>query len=235
MALKRKRSTATISPLSSSISASASERESSQSPTPLTRAIGFSSSGENDINIAENAIPQQIDHWADITPRHLHSRTRKRFRDSRPEESVLYKNTFEKLFAAQQQQRCSISHSVPITTPSLPRSLPSSISPSPSTSTHRSTPQPSLNAFWPLPRRPYTSRAFNAPASATTDVRNCEDCDAALAPADALDVEMGGTDAESEYACRGCGREVCGMCAVVGDGRVCLECATSGRGAWGMS
>lgn len=58
-------------------------------------------------------------------------------------------------------------------------------------------------------------------------LRKCEDCDVALVPLDSLDVEMGGVDAESGYACRGCGREVCGMCAVVGDVRTCLQCATS--------
>jgi hypothetical protein len=61
-------------------------------------------------------------------------------------------------------------------------------------------------------------------------MRKCEDCDAVLAPGeDALDVEMGGMDAEGGYACGCCGRQVCGLCAVVGDVRTCLECATSSR------
>ncbi len=60
-------------------------------------------------------------------------------------------------------------------------------------------------------------------------MRKCEDCDAVLARGGALDVEMGGMDAEGGYACRGCGRQVCGLCAVAGDVRTCLECATSSR------
>ncbi|PYI31235.1 hypothetical protein BP00DRAFT_486740 [Aspergillus indologenus CBS 114.80] len=38
------------------------------------------------------------------TPQHLNSRTRKRFRNDRPEEKVVYENTLRWLFTAQQQQ-----------------------------------------------------------------------------------------------------------------------------------
>ncbi|KAK2749887.1 hypothetical protein FQN57_005304 [Myotisia sp. PD_48] len=37
----------------------------------------------------------------DETPRHLHSRTRKRFRNDRPEDQVVYDNTLRWLFSAQ--------------------------------------------------------------------------------------------------------------------------------------
>ncbi|GFF48299.1 hypothetical protein IFM46972_08514 [Aspergillus udagawae] len=37
-------------------------------------------------------------------PRHLHSRTRKRFRDDRPDEKVVYENTLRWLFSAQKHQ-----------------------------------------------------------------------------------------------------------------------------------
>ncbi|GIJ82735.1 hypothetical protein Asppvi_001246 [Aspergillus pseudoviridinutans] len=38
------------------------------------------------------------------SPRHLHSRTRKRFRDDRPDEKVVYENTLRWLFNAQKHQ-----------------------------------------------------------------------------------------------------------------------------------
>jgi hypothetical protein len=34
-----------------------------------------------------------------------------------------------------------------------------------------------------------------------------------------------------DWACAGCRRRVCGMCAVVGDERRCLMCV-GGRGGW---
>lgn len=38
------------------------------------------------------------------SPRHLHSRTRKRFKDDRPDEKVIYENTLRWLFNAQKHQ-----------------------------------------------------------------------------------------------------------------------------------
>ena len=49
---------------------------------------------------------------------------------------------------------------------------------------------------------------------------------------------MGGMDGGEmdgeDYACRSCGRKVCGTCAVVevGDGRECLQCRTSTGKKW---
>ncbi|OJZ83397.1 hypothetical protein ASPFODRAFT_168976 [Aspergillus luchuensis CBS 106.47] len=42
---------------------------------------------------------------ADDSPKHLHSRTRKRFRNDRPDDEVVYENTMRWLFTAQQQQQ----------------------------------------------------------------------------------------------------------------------------------
>ncbi|PWY78556.1 hypothetical protein BO94DRAFT_626579 [Aspergillus sclerotioniger CBS 115572] len=41
---------------------------------------------------------------SDDTPKHLHSRTRKRFRNDRPDDEVVYENTLRWLFTAQQHQ-----------------------------------------------------------------------------------------------------------------------------------
>lgn len=44
-----------------------------------------------------------------------------------------------------------------------------------------------------------------------------------------MEMDMDGGRAEGMFKCWGCGRRVCGTCAVVGDERFCLGCATSGR------
>lgn len=41
-----------------------------------------------------------------------------------------------------------------------------------------------------------------------------------------IDVDMSGMDEGGAFACGECGRNVCGTCAVVGDVRTCLQCAT---------
>ena len=68
-------------------------------------------------------------------------------------------------------------------------------------------------------------------------VVTCEDCETPLSTQDS-DTCMGGMDGGetdgANYACRSCGRKVCGTCAVVevGDGRECLQCRTSTRKKW---
>lgn len=93
MACKRKRSPSTISPLSDSSYASPSERDSSHSPTPLARALYASTATDVDmVNMTHQpsswSIPAAV--IAESTPRHLDSRTRKRFRNGRPEESTVH-------------------------------------------------------------------------------------------------------------------------------------------------
>lgn len=51
-----------------------------------------------------------------------------------------------------------------------------------------------------------------------------------------LKVESDGMDVDDgvvgeQFMCQGCARKTCGMCAVVGETRLCLQCATSGRNA----
>ncbi|OOF96079.1 hypothetical protein ASPCADRAFT_130397 [Aspergillus carbonarius ITEM 5010] len=57
----------------------------------------------------------------DDTPKHLHSRTRKRFRNDRPDDEVVYENTLRWLFTAQQQHRAS----TPATNEDEPEHVPS--------------------------------------------------------------------------------------------------------------
>ena len=73
--------------------------------------------------------------------------------------------------------------------------------------------------------------------SDSSPVVTCEDCEASLSSQDS-DTCMGGMDGGEmdgdNYACRSCGRKVCGTCAVVevGDGRECLQCRTSTGKKW---
>lgn len=43
-----------------------------------------------------------------------------------------------------------------------------------------------------------------------------------------VDMDRDGMGDGGLFACCRCGRNVCGMCAVVGDQRHCLQCATHG-------
>ena len=94
MACKRRSSSSSaISPSSDSSYASPSERDSSHSPTPHARALHHSS--PSDIDMGET-MPQ-TGNWsltaavmAESPPRHLDSRTRKRFRNGRPDDSTVY-------------------------------------------------------------------------------------------------------------------------------------------------
>ena len=179
-------------------------------------------------------------HQPESTSSQLHSRTRKRFRDNRPDESTIHgtpilpsllvlalptdfwtppETTYNKLFAA--------ARSPP----------PFSYSMSPSTSISPARPQPpqrqhSLHNFWSIPS---SAPSVSDPLTIVpSSVATCEDCEA---PFD-VDVFMGGMDDEdakgAEFGCQSCGRRVCGMCAVVevGVGRECLQCRTSSRKKW---
>lgn len=107
------------------------------------------------------------------------------------------------------------------------------------------TQQPSLHAFWQLPKgrrtslSSITSPSFlisnSDPLPYISQTTNCEDCDASLSSddTDAADIDImmdvdnvGGTS----YACTRCSKPVCSRCAIsnLGKERKCLGCA--GRG-----
>ena len=135
--------------------------------------------------------------------------------------------TYQKLFSAQRSP-------TPQPTPSLPHASPVLTS----TPLRRPSLQASLHNFWSLPRRPSNpplSSASDKPVQLDGQQASCEDCDAVLGPSlddtsMAMELDLGGTSVEDgEYTCRGCGRRVCEMCAVVtfGEGRECLQCKTN--------
>lgn len=133
---------------------------------------------------------------------------------------VRAENTVHKLFLAQRQQP----HASPISS---------------SISTHEpaiavSKPQKStLHSFWNISAPPNQAPIFSyqtAPQQGEQGPR-CEDCDAHLdTEVDLLDVDMDmdGAAGSGLFACHGCGRSVCGTCAVVSSARHCLQCATRG-------
>ncbi len=167
-----------------------------------------------------------------MSSHHLGSRTKKRHRDDRPDESTLYcikttqsclldvclheatAYTISKLFSAQRQHP----HAEP------------DLSSGPTPSTHTSTPaqKSTLHSFWNISSR--LSEAQIVPMDLDTgrshsamDVTACEDCDRSLFSPNAMD--MGDGSALQEFECYGCRRQICDNCAVRGDQRVCLSCA----------
>jgi len=95
--------------------------------------------------------------------------------------------------------------------------------------------QPSLHNYWTISSPP--PDISEPPTTNNYSSSTCEDCETPLPSIDG-DTCMGGMDdgntGRAEYACRSCGRRVCGVCAVVevGIGRECLQCRTSTRKKW---
>ncbi|EON62493.1 hypothetical protein W97_01716 [Coniosporium apollinis CBS 100218] len=211
MALKRKRSNDGFSPISTSSFLSTSTYG-SQSPTPAPR-VQSTGSMIVDGPVPSNSITAWTTGVRKPNSSDLNSRTRKRFRDNRPDESVIHENTISKLFTAQREYP----HAAPVL--SQPLAPPPTAVPTSQKST--------LHAFWNLPpthAHTVSAQSHTAAFEEPQGLR-CDDCDTALAPGDSMDVDMGGS--AGEYTCASCGRRVCDTCAVVGDERRCLHCAMS--------
>ncbi|KAF2815245.1 uncharacterized protein BDZ99DRAFT_409045, partial [Mytilinidion resinicola] len=215
MALKRKRSMSNDSPLSTSSLASTSTTRQSLSPTPAPRPIGsvldFSSSFPSTLQWPSHAPSSS--HRARLSATDLGSRTRKRFRDNRPDEETIHENTLSLLFSAAR----------------APHQDPTPSQAQPVAAKHETTTQKStLHAFWSLPAPRATNlrwpRVHNARNHPDTPQQGptCEDCDSAL-ESDSMEIDDMG-EVGDEFACAGCRRRVCGMCAVDGDERRCLRC-----------
>lgn len=207
MAFKRKRSDSETSPSSSS-TATFPSRDPSSSPCPDISMLDDASFAGQPIYRPENV------------PSHLNSRTRKRFRDNRPDESKIHATTYQRLFSAARSPPLT-EHSTPTQTVHTPPSPPER--------------QSSLHSFWPISSStPTVSEPITIEPSLTI---TCEDCEAPL-PTQDSDTCMSGMDSGemdgADFACRSCSRRVCGTCAVVevGEGRECLQCRTSTRKKW---
>jgi hypothetical protein len=99
----------------------------------------------------------------------------------------------------------------------------------------------SLHSFWTIPSRPSScgssfASASPAPALASLQAMNCEDCDTALVSNDGdamdLDIDVAVYGSSSNYGCSQCGKNVCHRCAIsnLGEHRRCLICA--GKKQW---
>ncbi|KAF2845323.1 hypothetical protein T440DRAFT_278439 [Plenodomus tracheiphilus IPT5] len=218
MTIKRKRSE-DDSPLSISSFGGLSTPE-TQSPSFFSRYEGAM---EMDTDSASRSNPWNFANASRVKSSDWGYRTRKRFRDNRPDEQSIHENTLNKLFAAQQ--------STPLATP-IPTST-ISAQPIRPILQQKST----LHSFWKqLPAPPVRPLIFpiqpRQPQS-PSQLPQCDDCDAPLVSDSEcmdvdMDVDMGGAVESSPFACCDCGRNVCGTCAVVSARRVCLGCATSG-------
>ncbi|KAG5657492.1 hypothetical protein KAF25_006056 [Fusarium avenaceum] len=142
-------------------------------------------------------------------PIHLHSRTMKRFRDSRPSAETIHQRTLDMLYSAQNQHQDTevpIEHTQP-----------------PSETTQPESNQQSLHRFWNISSAPSTSNSnLNQTQLAPS---NCDDCGAGLSGGDD-GMEIDGLDNE-DHSCGACGKHVCFSCSVsnLGEQRRCLQCA----------
>lgn len=212
MALKRKRSCSNSSPASTS-SFTTSTSRGSQSPTPAPRL--FNGAMDLETPIPSNPVLSWNMDVGKLSSLDLNSRTRKRFRDNRPNENIIHETTMDKLFSAQRQ----FPHAAPILSQSQPPVRNS-------TPTQKST----LHSFWSLPRsRPQPIFAHaNSSSVSNTQPPCCEDCDGALQGDGEMDIDYGDSSSTDQFECQSCGRSICGTCAVVGDNRNCLHCVTMG-------
>ncbi|MCJ1356256.1 MAG: hypothetical protein MMC33_006250 [Icmadophila ericetorum] len=227
--------------------------------TPLSSAESPTRTlfGTGDISMGDISTPHQlhqIHNWSmtinpmydeNNPPAGLNSRTRKRLRDGRPDESLIHETTYNILYAAARS---------PPPTPSSPIAFP----PTPTRVSHphrRSAPQPSLHQFWNLPTTHKPTSTNNSRRTSTTGVSlvntvalfqsqslagslqtmdtkayantisRCEDCDGDLSSAKRfgtvdsnmmdLDIPVEGEIDLQNYSCLSCSRVVCDLCAVV--------------------
>lgn len=219
MALKRKRSSATIS----SPASIASDATQSASPPPY---------------FFQQSQPVELSHkptWSlptyEYQPQHhLNSRTRKRYRNNRPDEEAVYgvscwlgavitmssladvcriaASTIEKLYAAQKQLPLAspVCSSNTTTPPPEPTELP----------TQRTT----LHSFWRLPQAP-PSTSMMMDCAYDTDISRDTSCD----DDDSMDIDESFVDRVA--ACQSCQRQIQGRYTAIGNLRVCITCASS--------
>lgn len=167
---------------------------------------------------------------------HINFRTKKRLRDNRPDLQAVHQNTLAKLFGAQRQhptpvlaEHPTITHSVheyDLNQPSLGPSEPA---------------QRSLHSFFDIGQWQAPAKQISASERQRADVASnaCEDCGNDLNQAashknhDTQMMDVGHIQQpflDEDYECAVCSRNVCDMCAVRGDRRICLECAMPGAG-----
>ena len=122
--------------------------------------------------------------------------------------------TLSRLYEAQKQH--------PKAEPVLTQQQPPPVN---TTATQKST----LHSFWKIGTRPHSNADIQMGGVQPKPVHDtggakCEDCDSTIQGEDSMDVDDGTVDHEA--ACSRCRRLVCDRCAVLGNERICLACAT---------
>ena len=224
MSLKRKRSSDTLSPSSTSTTSLSASPIAFQLTSPTAHA--------------QRPFPSPHPQLPSSQPSsHLHSRTQKRHRNNRPAESNVYCPLTPLPFICIQLTNTAKTYNILYTGARFPH--PSTQPPHKpnqhsdtmaSSAQHES--QTSLHNFWVLPSKPESIDSAGL-ISNDSDMERCEDCDAPLLLGTAGDVDMSGMDIDTGFTgldedarCMRCRRLVCETCAVVevGVGRECLEC-----------
>ncbi|KPM45934.1 hypothetical protein AK830_g616 [Neonectria ditissima] len=146
------------------------------------------------------------------TPLHLHSRTLKRFRDSRPSEDEVHQRTLNMLYSAQNQsQEDSDTMSVPERHQEIAQ---------PETN------QQSLHRFWNISSTPAPSASKQPMVQLARSPSTCDDCGAGISGGNNDLMNVDGRSHEGN-SCGACGKHVCFSCSVsnLGEQRRCLHCA----------
>ncbi|KLU88670.1 hypothetical protein MAPG_07655 [Magnaporthiopsis poae ATCC 64411] len=158
-------------------------------------------------------------------------RTMKRFRDNRPSEEEIHRNTLDLLYSAAQRHGSAQPEELsPLATASQQRQQQQQ---QPfAAQTIAVSRQTSLHSFWKLPRQSQVAAQAQAlpPMSVQTTPRDCatgcEDCGRDLRgeDGDAMEMDM---DGDGRCGCSSCGKTVCFSCSVsnLGANRECLACA----------
>lgn len=163
-------------------------------------------------------------------------RTMKRFRDNRPSEEEIHRNTLDLLYSAAQRHSGARPEELsPLATESQQKQQQPFTAPTTTASR-----QTSLHSFWKLPRQSQVAARAQAQAQALPPVApqttGCEDCGRDLQgeDGDAMEMEM---DGDGRCGCSVCGKTVCFSCSVgnLGANRECLACAgrAVGPSRWG--
>lgn len=244
MALKRKRSSPT---LSSPFSDTTTISSDASSPSGLPFFYTQSKPTEPLYQKPTWSFPTYDSDSSYSAPaRHLNSRTRKRHRDDRPDEESVF-GSFQPsciawlgaahmgAFADVCMRAASTLSRLYEAQRSLPKLEPVPTAPCRMMAVEEEPVQKStLHSFWkiegaaPMPTTTTHMAIDSGGSSATSLEMRCEDCDGTLRRDDVMDLDDGFV--ELETSCVSCRRHVCDACAVLGNERVCLACVSrSGR------
>jgi hypothetical protein len=173
----------------------------------------------------------QDTHQDDYTSQTLNSRTRKRYRDARPEESQIHgmsfflpclyililtsptASTVEKLFSAQKAH--------PHASPQPSHQLPPQPQSPPQFAQQEAPQRSTLHTFWHLPQGTQMPQYNTTPRIPQQEVLVCDGCDRRIES----DSPYGTDTLIADTRCTACERSVCDTCSITVETRLCLDCA----------